>query len=336
MNKATKSLLWTLGGIAAGAWLYSKRAHSYAQVPMELRSPLLRLRSPTAGRAALPLMRLAGRIEASCVEGVTLEAHQIPAADGTPITVYLYRPDGVADGSPVVLHSHGGAMVAGSARSFHKHISGYARDLGMVVAATEYRLSPEYRFPIPLEDVHAAHAWLLEHGTTLGIDPTRLAVIGESAGGCLTAALCQRLLDEGKPLPRLQVLIYPMLDDRTTLRAPVNHQGEFFCTPGVVLFGWQSYLGYTPSLEQLPPDYAAPARREELSGLPPAWIGVGSLDLFLEESCIYARRLDQAGVPTTFELVQGGFHIFDLVKQSAPQSVRFRTAYLDAIRKALS
>ena len=211
----------------------------------------------------------------------------MPAREGHPGThVYVYDTPTRPRPTGVLLWIHGGGYVMGDPRGDHDVCSQHARDLGIVVVNVDYRLAPEHPFPAALEDCYAALRWVHENADELGIDPSRIAVGGGSAGGGLAAALAQLAHDRGEVPVCFQYLVYPMLDDRTTLVR--KRPRTLVWTPGANLFGWTSYLGHPPGLEESRP-YAVPARREDLSGLPPAWIGVGDIDLFYEEDVAYAE-----------------------------------------------
>jgi acetyl esterase/lipase len=205
----------------------------------------------------------------------------------------------------LVLFLHGGGFVVGHPSH---HIPTYRRlveTLGVTVAAAAYRRAPEHPFPAALDDVHAAWTWLVEHAEELGISRDRIVLCGESAGGGLAACLVQRLCDERGAVPCGQALIYPMLDDRTAIQADKTAVKHLVWNNGSNHYGWSSYLG---AVGGAPPPYAVAARREDLSGLPPAWMTVGTLDLFFEEDQAYADRLTAAGVPVERVVVEGGFH----------------------------
>ena len=210
---------------------------------------------------------------------------------------------------------------------------GLARDLDAVVVSPDYRLAPEHPFPAALDDCMATLLWMGDHADELHIDPDRIAVTGSSAGGGLSAAVAQRAHDEGIAL-RAQVLVYPMIDDRTTLRDNHFGRGKFMWTPEGNRFAWTAYLGRLPRLSDAP-DYAAPARRTELSGLPPAWIGVGDLDLFYHESVSYAEALKACDVPCELVTVPGMYHGADGLAGKAPAMKEFRRKSVDYLREHL-
>lgn len=224
-------------------------------------------------------------------------------------------------------------MIFGSAGAYHAVASAYARDLRILVVSTEYRLAPQHPFPAALDDVYATYRWLVSAAGYLQIDSRRIAVAGESAGGGLTAALCQRVHDAGDLAPRFQCLIYPMLDDRTTL-SKEDARGRVVWSRGSNRFAWACYLGDPPNTRSLPA-YASPARRQDLANLPPAWIGVGELDLFQREDIDYGARLLKSGVACEIVEIAGAFHGFDIVHPNADIARDFRNSVLTALRRAL-
>ena len=315
-------------------WLYSKHAASYAGLHPELRSPLLRFRSPSSTRTVVKIMR---RFLARLPEptDVDFETQRVPGAPGAPDgRVYVYRPRGFQQPTAALLYLHGGGFMIGSAGMFHATCARFARELGIVVVNVDYRLAPEVPFPGPLQDCYAALQWMKQQAGSLGIDPARIAVMGESAGGSLAAALAQLAHDRGEVDPAFQLLVYAMLDDRTVLKRDHEGRGEFLWTPGSNRLGWTSYLGHPPTMDAAP-EYAAPARRRDLRGLAPAWIGVGTLDLLYPENKEYARRLNEAGVPCELDAVEGAYHGFDGMRPGASVSIAFRARSMEALRRGL-
>ncbi|WP_227978551.1 alpha/beta hydrolase [Deinococcus terrestris] len=319
---------------ALGAWMYSRRAASYVRLHPELRSPLLRLRHPAfSGPVVSALSRVPRRV--SDPADVHFERRDVPGPAGAPdVTVLLYRPQNGQRNPAALLYLHGGGFITGSADAYHRQCTRFANELGLLVVNVDYRLAPKTPFPGPLEDCYAALKWLHAHAAELGVDPERIAVAGDSAGAGLAAGLAQLAHDRGEVSVAFQLLLYPMLDDRTVLRTDHGGRGEFVWTPGSNRLGWTAYLGHAPRLEDAPA-YAAPARREDLSGLAPAWIGVGTLDLFYLEDREYARRLVEAGVPCEFFEVDGAYHASELFMPGASVSGLFLERSLDALRRGL-
>lgn len=331
---AKRALVVTVVLTLAGTWLSSQRAASYARLHPELRSPLLRFRSPSSTPAVVKVMRtfLARLPEPVDVD---VETHRVPGPPVAPdIPVYVYRPRGFQQPTAALLYMHGGGFMIGSARLFHATCARFAREMGIVVVNVDYRLAPDVPFPGPLQDCYAALQWMTQQADSLGIDPERIAVAGESAGGGLAAALAQLAHDRGEVDPAFQLLVYAMLDDRTVLTRDHEGRGEFLWTPGSNRLGWTSYLGHPPTMDAAPA-YAAPARRQDLRGLAPAWIGVGTLDLLYPENKEYARRLNEAGVPCELYEVEGAYHGFDGMRPGASVSTAFRARSMEALRRGL-
>lgn len=255
-------------------------------------------------------------------------------ADAPAVTLRVYQPVGLTDAAPAVLWIHGGGLVIGSPEQDDRTSIAYARELGVTVAAVRYRLAPDALAPAAVEDAYAAFQGLVEQAAALNIDPERIALAGASAGGGIAAALALLIHDRGGVQPAFQLLVYPMLDDRTVTRPDLNTRNVRVWMPESNRFGWTAYLGREPGSEGISP-YAAPARRADLSGLPPAWIGVGTLDLFHEEDVEYARRLNASGVPCELYLVPGAFHGFDALFSQADVTVAFWNEQLKALRRAL-
>jgi len=268
-------------------------------------------------------------------DDVSVGEYRVAGLEGTPdVRVLMFRPREAKAPSPAYFHIHGGGYVMGSPEMTSDNSIALTRELGCVVVSVDYRLAPETTYPGQIEDCYAALKWLHAHAEELGVDPQRIAIGGESAGAGLAAALALLARDR-KEIPLVfQLLVYPMIDDRTAVRNDIpSHHGEFIWTRENNYFGWMSLLGGEPGGDNVSP-YAAAARARDLSGLPPAFIRVGSLDLFLEEDMSYASRLLRAGVPTELHVYPGAFHGFEGavdadVTKRAVQSSR------DALRRAL-
>lgn len=291
------------------------------------RAPLTPL--PFHWRWALPLWRLAIR-STRVPAGPGVEARD---EVGAGVGMRVYRPLKRASGA-ALLWLHGGGLIVGAPRMDDGRCGAFARELGLVVVSVDYRLAPEYPFPAALDDARAAWGWMQGAGGELGIDPARCAVGGASAGGGLAAALAQRLRDEGGPQPAAQLLLYPMLDDRTAARRELDGAGHLVWHNRSNRAGWSAYLGRAPGASELPA-HAAAARRADLRGLPPAWIGVGDLDLFLGEDRAYAARLTAAGVAVELLEVPGAPHGFDALAPEAPVTRAFAASQVAFLRDRL-
>lgn len=255
---------------------------------------------------------------------------------GAPdVPILIYRPLHPVGSMGCILHIHGGGFVLGSAEPLEPMHRALAADLNCCIVTVNYRLAPEAPFPGAVEDCYAALRWLVESADKLGIDRSKIGVMGESAGGGLAAALALLARDRGQYALSFQHLIYPMLDDRTCVKEDVHpYAGEFLWTANKNLFGWTSLLGVAPGSDGVSP-YAAPARASDLSGLPPTFISVGTLDLFLEEDIEYARRLTRGGVPVELHVYPGAFHAFDIAPD-APVAVTARSHSRNALRRVLA
>jgi acetyl esterase/lipase len=234
---------------------------------------------------------------------------------GAGVGAHVFTPAGGGSGA-ALLWIHGGGMVIGTAAQDHASCVDIAVDLDVVVVSVEYRLAPEHPFPVPLDDCYRMWRWLLDAAPRLGIDPHRIAVGGQSAGGGLAAGLVQRVHDQAGVQPVAQWLHCPMLDDRTAARRDLDADDHFLWNNRSNRIAWSAYLGTEPGAPDTPP-YAVPARRADLSGLPPTWVGMGDVELFYEEARAYAEALTGAGVDTTVVVVPGAPHAFEAL---APRS----------------
>ena len=240
-----------------------------------------------------------------------------------------------ASRKPAILHIHGGGFISGSAASGLADLQAQAAALACVIVTVEYRLAPETPFPGALDDNYAALLWLFHNAEALGVDASLIAIQGESAGAGHAAMLALRARDRGEVKICFQSLTYPMLDDRTASSRPVpEHIGRFLWTRKLNVLGWRALLGAEPGAADAPPG-AVPAREAELSGLPPTFISVGDIDLFVEEDVAFAGRLIAAGVPTELLVLPGAFHGFYLLAPEAGVSRRHALAHINALARAL-
>ena len=267
--------------------------------------------------------------------GVTIEDILVPGLAGQPdVVVRLYKPASSMGPVPAMLWLHGGGFVMGTAQMDQSSNLAIVRELGIAVASVEYRLAPEHPYPAAMNDCYGALRWLHDNAATLGVRSDRIAIGGASAGAGLAAGLAQMAHDLGEVEVVSQMLVYPMLDDRTVARADLDSPDLRLWSTASNEFGWKSYLGATTKGSEVS-SYAVAARREDLSGLPPAWVGVGTIDLFHDENVDYASRLRAAGVECELRVVEGAYHGFDVVSRRTPVARAFRRSYLDALRRAL-
>ncbi|KAF7585497.1 hypothetical protein BBP40_010808 [Aspergillus hancockii] len=210
--------------------------------------------------------------------------------------------------NPAVVHLHGGGFFSLSPEDLQELLVGYASGSGVQILSVDYRLAPEHPYPIPVEDCYTALQWVYSHAEELSIDTHRIAIMGESAGGSLAAAISIMARDRAlsPPLAK-QILVYPMLDDR----AFENHAGEkAFWTVEDSITGWTAYLGEDVGTDRVEP-YAAPARVGSVEGLPPVYVDCGQLDIFVRQDAEYASRFIEAGIPVEFHVYPGLPHGFE-------------------------
>ncbi|MFJ6512920.1 alpha/beta hydrolase [Streptomyces sp. NPDC091406] len=266
-------------------------------------------------------------------EGVLVTDHRLPGPD--PVRVRVYRPR-AADPRPLpcLVWIHGGGMVLGTPEADDARVSRYVLEAGCAVVSVDYRLAPEHPYPGPVEDCYRALRWTAEQAVALGIDPERLAVGGISAGGGLAAATALLARDRGGPRPAFQLLLCPMLDDRNTTISSREFTEAVTWPRANNLYGWAALLGPSAGGDDVSP-YAAPARATDLSGLPPAYVDVGELEVFRDECAQYALRLIAAGVSTEFHLWPGAFHGFDGTLPHLTLPRRAAAEQIAVLRRAL-
>ena len=275
--------------------------------------PALR-RTPVLDIENRLVLALLGGPVSRLVPGRRVEGVERRTVRDGDVRVRLYTP---ADPTgSALLWIHGGGLVVGSARMDDRLCGETARQLGVTIVSVDYRLAPKHPYPAALDDCLAAWVWLAAHAGELGVDPDRVAVGGQSAGGGLAACLVQRLHDDGAAVAA-QWLFCPMLDDRTAAERAHDATGHHIWNNRSNLVGWRSYLGEAPGAASVPP-YAVAARREDLSGLPPTWIYTSDIELFHDEDVAYARRLEAAGVEVTLEVVRAAPHGFEAWATDTP------------------
>ncbi|WP_238005793.1 alpha/beta hydrolase [Dactylosporangium sp. AC04546] len=291
----------------------------------------------------LPLLRQAmidgipGMEQSDLTAGglVTVEEREVPGPAGEPdITVLILRPANPAGSVAGIYHTHGGGMVVGDRRSGADMFVPLVAEGKAVVVSVEYRLAPEHPDPAPVEDCYAGLVWTANNAAELGIDPRRLLIVGASAGGGLAAGTALLARDRQFPTLSHQVLICPMLDDRLETHSSRMLDGEGVWDRNDNLYGWTALLGERRGGPAVSP-YAAPARAEDLTGLPRTYIDTGSAESFRDEAVTYATRLSQAGVVVDLHMWGGGFHGFDLMAAHAAVSQASRATRDEYLRRAV-
>lgn len=248
------------------------------------------------------------------------EVVHVPGPGGAPdVALRIFKPLPQRASRPAIFHIHGGGYVSGSAAMMDLANGARAAEHDAVVASVDYRLAPEDRFPAAIEDCYAGLTWLADNAVRLGVDPERIAIMGESAGGGLAAALALLARDRDGPSISAQFLIYPMLDHRTGGPGDVrqNHTvGEFVWTRQHNQFAWSCLRG-EQKIDAGRIHYFSPSLAQNVAGLPRCYMAAGSLDLFFEENIDYALRLVRAGTAVEIHSYAGGIHSFDLVPEAA-------------------
>jgi acetyl esterase/lipase len=271
-------------------------------------------------------------IEVPPNQNVTHEDRTVPGPAGAPdISVRVYRPANAPGTLPGVYYIHGGSMIFGSVETENAEAEQVCQEVGALVVSVEYRLAPEHPHPAQSQDCYAGLVWMARNAAELGFDPGRLAVYGGSAGGGLVIAAALLARDRGFPAIRFQMPIYPMIDDTNETRSSHEITDVGVWDRPANIEAWQWYLGGGK-----PDRYAAPARAEDLSGLPPAFIDVGTVDLFRDEDITFAMRLMQAGVPTELHVNPGAYHASEVLAPQAELSARIWERRFAALRRALA
>jgi len=265
--------------------------------------PALNEMSPSEARqAATAFAELGGPGE----EVANVENRTVPGPEGE-VPVRIYTPAGGSAPRPVLVYIHGGGWVIGDLETTDAICRAVANRAECVVVSVDYRLSPDVKFPAPLDDSFAVVRWVADNAAALGVDPNRIAVGGDSAGGNLSAAIALRARDEGGPALCHQLLVYPVTDHNfDTVSYKENGEG-YLLTKDMMVWFWDHYLG---SPEDGDNPLASPLKARNLAGLPPATVMTAEFDPLRDEGEAYAARLAEAGVPVTQTRYDGLIHGF--------------------------
>lgn len=285
----------------------TERAYDKDFLPYLSELPTLQDFSTAEKIQAMRAMRAESLVAAPPRDDVVMEDRRIPGPDGAPeVPIRIYRPRAASDSPrPAVLEIHGGGFMLGNVEMMDGWCQMVAGDVDAVVVSVEYRLAPEDPFPAGLEDCHAALVWTASNAASLGVDPARLAIAGQSAGGGPQRG--SRLArDRGGPAICFQLLEIPELDDRLDTPSMLAFQDTPFWNRPNAVWSWKHYLGPDHRGETSP--YAAPARATNLAGLPPAYVSTMEFDPLRDEGIRYAARLLEAGVSVELHSYAGTFH----------------------------
>ena len=272
------------------------------------------------------------------VVGVTSSDHVVTQDNDQDVAVRVYRPKGHTCPLPGLLWIHGGGYCFGSMEGDDYSVRRMVEKIGCVVVSVDYRLAPEFPFPVPLNDCYAALTWVFDNADMLKVDALRIAIGGISAGGGLAAGLALLARDRAEMSVAFQALLCPMIDNNSTSESSFSISDTRIWNRRSNLQGWMHYLGRQMTSEEEPfvaSKYAAPSHAGDLHGLPAAYIGVGSVDLFIDENREYAERLAGSGVATQFEIFTGGYHGFEFIVPNAEVFRLARDTHYSAIKRAL-
>jgi acetyl esterase/lipase len=263
-------------------------------------------------------------------EGVRIEWRDVPGNDRSPGTrVQLFVPEETTPGMAAILDVHGGGFCTGTPEIDAFVNVRIAREVGAVVAAVDYRLAPEHPYPAAAEDTCLALEWLRAAAPSLGVDPARIGLLGDSAGGGIAATAALLARDRGGPGLCFMALTQPCLDDRLVTRSMQQGHDAVLFNHASAVACWKHYLGGKAGTP-----YSAPARMEDLSGLPPSYISVNDLDPLRDEGIDFALKLLAGGVPTELHVWPGAFHGFRIV-QHAAIAKRFMAELMAALKAGL-
>ena len=296
--------------------------------------PIMDLSDIPAARETMLERRAVAAADAQPSPTVVRQDHLVPGLNGAPdVRVRHYRPIRAPGALPCLYWIHGGGHVLGQMDQDDLVMDHIVDSVGCAAVSVEWRRAPEHPFPAPMDDCYAGLAWTHKHAAELNVDPQRIAVGGASSGGGSAAGLVLLARDRGEFPVCFQLLIYPMLDDRNATPASMALTDPRVWNRTSNLIGWRAYVGDAAGTDRVSP-YAAPARAANLAGLPPAYLAVGDLDLFIDEDIEYAQRLQQADVPTELHVYPGGSHAFESYAPGSALARRFVRDRDEALRRA--
>jgi acetyl esterase len=250
-----------------------------------------------------------------------------PTAD---IPVRIYRPGGEGP-HPAIMYFHGSGWVIANIEISDAATRSLANSTGCVVVSVNYQKAPEHKFPVPFDDCYAATSWVAENAAALGVDPGRIAVAGDSAGGNIAAAICLRARDHGGPSIAYQVLIYPATDCDWDKPSAIENAEGYMLQRGSMEWFWNHYLS---SMAEAENPYVSPLRAANLSGLPPAYVCTAEFDPLRDDGELYADRLREAGVPVKYTQYDGMIHGFYWMTGVLDQARNLHAEIAEEVRAA--
>lgn len=252
-----------------------------------------------------------------------------PAGEGQGPEALLFSPRELHGKAPCLVYFHGGGFVFGASGAHYRIARQYALGAGCRVLFVQYRLAPRHRHPIPVEDCYLSYQWAVENAEQLELDASRMALGGDSAGGCLCAAVAQMCRDRGASMPLFQLFIYPVTDRRMDTESNRRFTDTPMWNSRLSAAMWQNYLPEGPLSS---PAYASPMEAATLAKLPPAYVELAEFDCLHDEGLAYAQRLQAAGVPVELNDTHGTMHGYEIAwKAPTVQSaIQRRIAYMRA------
>lgn len=287
---------------------------------------------------SLSLLISASRLFYRCPTSIVMTTHRVQGRDNNTVKVIEFAPKNLNAAAPAIVYYHGGGFFMSYGRLHLKQVGAYAGQLQVRVFFVQYRLSTEQIFPGPLNDCMAALDWVYANADRLKVKPERIAVMGDSAGGCLAASVAQQVFDENQQrdqpqVIRAQLLIYPALDSDCKTHSAQSFTDTPIWNASNNKMMWQVYLGRADEFSPLaPPAYASPLHRDDFSGLPPAYIESAEFDPLRDEAQAYADALSAAGIDVRHALIAGAVHGYDYVECEISQKAKIhRLASMQAL-----
>ena len=258
---------------------------------------------------------------------ITVSRLQIPARDGAELRALLYTPKNVQENGPCLLFFHGGGFIYNAAPHHFALARTFAQKLGWKTLLVDYRLAPKYKFPTAPQDAFDAYSWLVAQADVLRIDPEKIAVCGDSAGGNLAAVVCLMARERNMRLPKAQMLLYPVTDRRMITESVQKYIDTPMCSSQDMKKYFALYLkagdrGNSP--------YLSPIEADTLEGLPAAYVEAAEFDCLRDEGIAYAKALRKAGVPVELHEAKGAMHGYDIAADTdfVQSFVRLRVDFL--------
>lgn len=242
-----------------------------------------------------------------------VESEREITQDGYTVNIHIVKPaDAVSEKLPVFMFTHGGGWILGDYPTHRRLVRDLVVNSGAAAVFTDYTPSPEAKYPTAINQIYAATKWVSENGDQIGVDGKNMAAAGNSVGGNMTAVLCLMAKDKGGPEIKFQLLLWPVTDADFTRESWQKYAEGRFLTASLMKWMWDNY---TTDLEQRKEYYATPfsASIEKLKGLPTALVQLAENDILFDEGLAYARKLDEAGVPTTIQTFNGFIHDYGLL-----------------------